>query len=64
MQHPMMAVASRLMAEFPGHELTVLRIVADCADEHPEGDAVVIEEASRVRLLRWLRDHDNEAQSY
>jgi hypothetical protein len=51
------------MAEFPGHALTVLRIVADCADEHPEGDAQLIEEASRARLAAWLRNHDDGALS-
>jgi hypothetical protein len=58
-----MAVALRLMAEFPGHALTVLRIVADCADEHPEADVDVVEEASRARLTAWLRNHDDGALS-
>jgi len=60
-EHPLMAVALRLMAEFPGHALTALRMVADCADEHPEEDAEVIEEAARARLITWLRDHDHGA---
>jgi hypothetical protein len=62
-EHPLMAVALRLMAEFPGHALTVLRIVADCADEHPGGDAQLIEDASRARLAAWLRNHDDGALS-
>ena len=63
MEHPLMAVAFRLMAEFPGHALTVLRIVADCADEHPDDDVEVIEEAARARLITWLREHDGGAPS-
>jgi hypothetical protein len=62
-EHPLMAVAFRLMAEFPGHALTVLRIVADCADEHPDDDVEVIEEAARARLITWLREHDGGAPS-
>jgi hypothetical protein len=62
-EHPLMAVALRLMAEFPGHSLTVLRIVADCADERPDEDAALIEEAARARLTSWLREHDGGALS-
>lgn len=63
MEHPLMAVAFRLMAEFPGHALTVLRIVSECADDLPDEDAAVIEEAARVRLIIWLREHDGGALS-
>jgi hypothetical protein len=62
-EHPLMAVALRLMAEFPGHALTVLRLVAECADERPDADAEVIEEASRARLIVWFREHDDGALS-
>jgi hypothetical protein len=62
-EHPLMAVALRLMADFPGHALTVLRIVADCADEQPDADADVIEDVSRARLVTWLREHDDGALS-
>jgi hypothetical protein len=62
-EHPLMAVALRLMAEFPGHSLTVLRIVADCADEHPDEEVALIEEAARARLISWLREHNGGALS-
>jgi hypothetical protein len=62
-EHPLMAVALRLMAEFPGHALTVLRILSDCADDLPNDDPAVIEETARVRLIVWLREHDGGALS-
>ena len=58
-----MAVALRLMAEFPGHALTVLRIVSDCADDLPGEDPAVVEETARVRLIVWLGEHDGGALS-
>jgi hypothetical protein len=62
-EHPLMAVALRLMAEFPGHALTVLRIVSDCADELPDEGPDVVAQVSRDRLITWLREHDGGAPS-
>ena len=59
-EHPLMAVAVRLMAEFPGHALTVLRVVADCADEYPEGDSEAVEEVARARLAALLESYDDQ----
>jgi hypothetical protein len=56
-----MAVAVELMAEFPGQEVTVLRVVAECADEHPEWDPEDIKTAARTRLTTWAQDHDDHA---
>lgn len=58
-EHPLMAVAIRLMAEFPGHALTVLRVVADCADEYPDGDPEAVEEVARARLAALLANSDD-----
>ena len=58
-----MAVALRLMAEFPGHALTVLRILSDCADDLPSEDPAVVEETARARLIFWLRENDGGALS-
>lgn len=46
-----MAVALRLIEEFEGQSMTVLRVVAEAADDHPGQDPVVVESAARTRLL-------------
>jgi hypothetical protein len=58
-----MPVVVKLVAEFPGHEMTVLRVVAEYVDEHPEADAQSVEEATRERLDALLadRNHHNPA---
>jgi hypothetical protein len=50
----LMGVAERLAADF-GDRLpnsTVIRVLTDCADEHPERDPMVIEQVARARLER------------
>jgi hypothetical protein len=59
-EHPLMTAAVTLMAEFSSQEVTVLRIVAACADEHPEWKPPAVEEAARARLRAWVREHDDE----
>jgi hypothetical protein len=49
-----MAVAERLMGEFEGHSMTVLRVVAEVADGHPRCDPALVESAARARLLAFL----------
>ena len=45
-----MAVALKLMGEFESHSLTVLRLVAEVADDHPDCDPSLLERAARARL--------------
>jgi hypothetical protein len=49
-----MAVALRLMDEFEGHSLTVLRVVAEAADAHAGCDPGMVETAARARLIAFL----------
>jgi hypothetical protein len=49
-----MAVALKLFEEFEGQSMTVLRVVAEAADDHPGGDPAVVESAARTRLLALL----------
>ena len=49
-----MAVADRLMGEFEGHSMTVLRVVAEAADDYPGCDPGLIESAARARLVALL----------
>ena len=58
-----MGVVERLMAEFPGHSLTVLRIVADCADELEDPDPERVEEISRMRLRVLLGRRDDHSSA-
>lgn len=47
----MMAVAERLAAEFRDQpDSTVIRVLTDCVDEHPDADAAFIEQAARAGL--------------
>lgn len=47
----MMAVAERLAAEFRDQpDSTVIRVLTDCVDEHPDADAAFIEQEARARL--------------
>ena len=43
----------RLVAEFP-HEptSTVIRVLAECAEQFPDSDLMFIEQAARARLTR------------
>jgi hypothetical protein len=50
-----MAVALKLMDEFEGHSLTVLRLVAEVADDHPGCDPSLLERAARTRLIAFIR---------
>ena len=55
-----MAVALRLIEEFEGQSLTVLRVVAEAADDHPGADSVVVESAARTRLMALLSERLDE----
>jgi hypothetical protein len=46
-----MAVALRLMDEFEGQSLTVLRVVAEAADPYPDCEPSLVEAAARARLV-------------
>jgi hypothetical protein len=48
--HPLMAVSYKLMAEFPGQALKVLQVVANCADNDLKSDPCTVERAARARL--------------
>ena len=50
-----MAVALKLMGEFENHSLTVLRLVAEVADDHPDCDPSLLERAARARLIAFIR---------
>jgi hypothetical protein len=56
-----MAVALRLMAEFEGQSMTVLRVVAEAADAHPGDDPARVEAAARTRLLTFLSGRIEES---
>jgi hypothetical protein len=49
-EHPLMAVSYKLMAEFPGQALKVLHVVADCADNDLDSNPSLVERAARARL--------------
>lgn len=55
-----MAIALRLMDEFEGQSMTVLRVVAEVADDHPGDDPALVESAARARLSALLGDHRTE----
>ena len=45
------AVAEKLAGEFPDQApTTVIRVLADCAEEFPESDPMFVEQAARARL--------------
>jgi len=49
-EHPLMAMSDKLMAEFPGQALKVLHVVADCADNGLDSDPSLVQRAARARL--------------
>lgn len=47
----MMEVAEGLAGEFRDQpDSTVVRVLTDCVDEHPDADAAFIEQAARAQL--------------
>lgn len=62
-EHPLMAVSYKLMAEFPGQALKVFHVVADCADNDLDSNPSLVERAARARLSVMMHaqcDSDQE----
>jgi hypothetical protein len=60
----MMAVAERLAEEFPDRpNSSVIRVLTDCVDQHPEADAAFVEQAARARLAAQQLDEGEQVRN-